>query len=163
VIVVTSDESTTNIFVDPVATVNSAPEIVSVTEINGPVDPLIDNTVEPDLYMFTLPVAFNEPDMFTVWFSWLTYDAVDANDADTAFSTYDAVCAVTTYDAVAAWVAYDAVPFNTPLNEPLNEPVLLKNVSIRLTVAITDGIPGCTPVADSANSCTFVSADAHMI
>jgi hypothetical protein len=61
VIVVTSDESTTNIFVDPVATVNSAPEFVSVTVINAPVDPLTDNTVEPELYMSTLPVTPNEP------------------------------------------------------------------------------------------------------
>ena len=77
--------------------------------------------------------------------------------------TNEAVCASTTYDAVAACVAYDAVPFNTPLNEPLNDPVLLKNVSIRLTVAITDGMPGCTPVAGSASNCASVSADAHMI
>ena len=77
--------------------------------------------------------------------------------------TNEAVCASTTYDAVAACVAYDAVPFSTPLNEPLNDPVLLKNVSIRLTVAITDGMPGCTPVAGSASNCTLVSDDAHII
>jgi hypothetical protein len=87
VIVVTSDESTTNIFVDPVATVNSGPEFESVTVINCPVEPLTDNTVEPDLYMLTLPVVLSEPDMFTVWLSWLTYDAVDENDALTAFAT----------------------------------------------------------------------------
>ena len=87
VIVVTNDESTTNMFVDPVATVNSGPEMLSVTEINGPVEPLTVSTVEPDLYMFTLPVALSEPEMFTAWFNWLTYDAVAEYEADTAFST----------------------------------------------------------------------------
>jgi hypothetical protein len=91
VIVVTSDESTTNIFVDPVATVNSEPDTASVTSNNGPCDPLTTSGDEPDLYMFTLPVAFSEPEMSTAWFNWLTYDAVAANDDDTAFSTYDAV------------------------------------------------------------------------
>jgi len=87
VIVVTNDESTTNMFVDPVDTVNNGPELLSVIDNKGPTDPLIVTTVDPDLYTDTLPVVFNEPDMFTVWFSWLTYDAVDENDALTAFVT----------------------------------------------------------------------------
>jgi hypothetical protein len=44
----------------------------------------------------------NEPVSVSVWLSGLTDDAVDANDADTAFRTYDAVCAVPTKDAVCA-------------------------------------------------------------
>lgn len=36
-------------------------------------------------------------------------DDVVANDAETAFNTYDAVCAVNTYDAVCAFNTYDAV------------------------------------------------------
>jgi hypothetical protein len=149
--VITRFEDTSNIADDPVYIVHSEPDTESVTSNNGPFDPLITSGDEPDLYMFTLPVAFNEPEMSTAWFNWLTYDDVDANEADTAFNTYEEVCASVTNDAVSANDAYDAVPFNTPVNDPLNEPVLLKNVSIRLTVAITDGIPGCTPVADSAN------------
>jgi hypothetical protein len=62
------------------------------------------------------------------------YDAVVANEADTACATYDAVCANVTNDAVCASVtndavdalfAQDAVPFNDPViplltvNEPL--------------------------------------------
>ncbi len=61
VIVVTNDESTTNMFVDPVATVNSGPEILSVTVTNGPVEPLMVTTFEPDLYTLKLPVSPNEP------------------------------------------------------------------------------------------------------
>jgi len=91
----------------------------------------------------------NEPVSVSVWLSGLTDDAVDANDADTAFRTYDAVCAVPTKDAVcanedvvandedtacktydavcavvmndavAACVAYDAVPNNDPVIPPL--------------------------------------------
>jgi hypothetical protein len=106
---------TCSIGADPVHTVNSEPDTTSVTSNNGPFDPLTANTVEPDLYMSTLPVANNEPDMFTVWLSWLTYDAVEANDADTALSTYDAVCAVVTNDAVVAFCAHDAVPNNEPV------------------------------------------------
>jgi hypothetical protein len=57
----------------------------------------------------------NEPFNVSVWLSGLTNDAVDANDADTAFKTYDAVCAVPTKDAVdanEADVAADAVVLN---------------------------------------------------
>ncbi len=81
---------------------NNEPDTTSAMSNNGPFDPLTANTIEPDLYMFTLPVAFNEPEISTAWFNWLTYDAVDANDDDTALSTYDAVCANTTYEAVCA-------------------------------------------------------------
>lgn len=90
---------------DPVHTVNNEPDTTSVTSNNGPFDPLTANTVEPDLYMSTLPVANNEPDILTVWLSWLTNDAVEANDEDTALSTYDAVCAVVTNEEVAAFCA----------------------------------------------------------
>jgi hypothetical protein len=55
------------------------------------------------------------------------------------------------------------VPINTPVNDPVNDPVLLKNVSIRLAVTINDGIPGCTPVAASANILVSVSTEAHII
>ena len=121
VIVVTSDESTTNIFVDPVATVNSAPEFVSVTVINVPVDPLTDNTVEPDLYMSTLPVTPNEPVICAepVYGNAATTpvicDAVNAYDDDSelfeydAVATYEAVCANVTNDAVCAFETNDAV------------------------------------------------------
>ncbi len=70
---------------DPVHTVNNEPDTTSVTSNNGPFDPLTANTVEPDLYMSTLPVANNEPDILTVWLSWLT------NDAVVAFCAHDAV------------------------------------------------------------------------
>jgi hypothetical protein len=89
--VITRFEDTSNIADDPVYMVHSEPDTASVTSNNGPFDPLITSGDEPDLYMFTLPVAFSEPEMSTAWFNWLTYDAVDANDDDTAFSTYDAV------------------------------------------------------------------------
>ena len=84
-------EVKSNIGNDPVYMVHSEPDTVSVTSSIGPNEPLTVNMLEPDLYMFTLPVALSEPDMFTAWFNWLTYDAVDENDADTALSTYDAV------------------------------------------------------------------------
>ena len=89
--VITRFDDTSNIADDPVYMVHSEPDTESVTSNNVPCDPLITSGDEPDLYMFTLPVANSEPDMFTVWFNWLTYDAVDANDDDTALSTYDAV------------------------------------------------------------------------
>jgi hypothetical protein len=85
VIVVVNPELTWNIGVDPVHTVNNEPETTSSTENNTPVDPLTATTFEPDLYVLNEPVNTN------VWFNGLTYDAVDANDDDTAFSTYDAV------------------------------------------------------------------------
>ena len=84
-------EVKSNIGSDPVYMVHSEPDTVSVTSNNGPFDPLTISGDEPDLYRFTLPVAFNEPEINTAWFNWLTYDAVDANEADTALSTYDAV------------------------------------------------------------------------
>jgi hypothetical protein len=115
--VMVRSEDTSNIADDPVYMVHSEPDTASVTSNNGPFDPLTMNGDEPDLYMFTLPVAFNEPEISTAWFNWLTYDAVDANEADTALSTYDAVCANVTNDAVAACVAYDAVPNNDPVND----------------------------------------------
>jgi hypothetical protein len=115
VIVVVNPELTCSIGVDPVHTVNSEPETTSSTENNTPVDPLIVTTFEPDLYVLSEPVNTN------VWFNGFTYDAVDANDddtaddavsayeAETACSTYDAVCAVATYDAVCAFATYEAV------------------------------------------------------
>ena len=131
VIVVTNDESTTNMFVDPVATVNSGPEILSVTVTNGPVEPLMTTTFEPDLYTLKLPVSPNEPVICAdpvygnaaTATAPVTYDAVNAYDDEiTLFEPYgpntpdavmnDAVCAVVTNDAVAACVAYDAVPVN---------------------------------------------------
>ena len=66
---------------------NNEPDTTSDTSNNGPAEPLTANTVDPDLYILTLPVVLIEPDMFTAWFNWLTYDAVDANDDDTALST----------------------------------------------------------------------------
>ena len=66
---------------------NNEPDTTSAMSNNGPFDPLTANTIEPDLYTFTLPVALIEPDISTAWFNWLTYDAVYANDDDTAFST----------------------------------------------------------------------------
>ena len=97
VIVVTNYESTTNMFTDPVDTVNNGPEILSVMDINGPVEPLTANTVEPDLYMFTLPVTLSEPvicadpvygNAATIP---VTCDAVNAYDADSDELEYDAV------------------------------------------------------------------------
>jgi hypothetical protein len=69
VITVVNPELTCSIGVDPVHTVNSEPDTASSTSNNTPFDPLTANTVEPELYMFTLPVALIEPDMFTVWFN----------------------------------------------------------------------------------------------
>jgi hypothetical protein len=94
VTVVVNPELTWNIGVDPVHTVNNEPETTSSTENNTPVDPLTATTFEPDLYVLSEPVNTN------VWFNGFTYDAVDANDDDTALSTYDAVCAFCTNDAV---------------------------------------------------------------
>ena len=85
VIVVVNPELTCIIGVEPVHTVNREPETTSSTENNTPVDPLIATTFEPDLYVLSEPVNTN------VWFNGLTNDAVDANDDDTALSTYDAV------------------------------------------------------------------------
>jgi hypothetical protein len=116
-------------FVDPVATVNSGPEILSVTVNNGPVEPLMATTFEPDLYTLKLPVSPNEPvicadpvygNAATIP---VTCDAVNAYDDEiTLFEPYgpntpdavmnDAVCDVVMNDAVAACVAYDAVPVN---------------------------------------------------
>jgi hypothetical protein len=80
-------DDTSNIGEEPVYIVHNEPDTESVISNNGPCDPLTTSGDEPDLYMVTLPVAFNEPDMFTVWFNWLTYDAVEANDALIALVT----------------------------------------------------------------------------
>ena len=108
-------------FVEPVATVNNGPEMLSVTESNGPDDPLTVSTVEPDLYMSKLPVTPNEPVICAdpvygnAATTPVTYDAVNAYDADSelfeydAVTTYEAVCASVTYDAVCAFSTYEAV------------------------------------------------------
>lgn len=58
-------DDTSNIGDDPVYMVHSEPDTASVTSNNVPCDPLIISGDEPDLYMFTLPVALSEPEMFT--------------------------------------------------------------------------------------------------
>ena len=133
---VRSDCKSNNV-AEPELTWNNEPDNVSFTVNNGPVDPLIDNTVEPELYIDTLPVTPNDPVICAdpVYGNAATdpskydavnaYDAVTDLDADTALSTYDAVCAFATYDAVCAVVTNDAVNvFSAHDAVPNNEPVI---------------------------------------
>jgi hypothetical protein len=65
------------------------------------------------------PVIIVDPVIMTVWFNELIEDAVEANEALTAFKTYDAVKALTTYEAVAA---YDALNANKAYEAVATEP-----------------------------------------
>jgi hypothetical protein len=76
--------------------------------VSTKVSTLEENTVP------VLPDTVNEPVIITAWFSGLTYEAVDANEADVALEE-DIAC-----DALVAKLA---VPNKLPVNEPVNEAV----------------------------------------
>ena len=89
--------------------------VVKSDPVNTNVSAFEDNNVVPlSPIIFVDPVTVKEPDITTFWFSLLTEDAVDENEAEIAFNTYDDVFA---FDAVKAWVAYDEVPNSEPVNE----------------------------------------------
>jgi hypothetical protein len=90
---------------------------ISKDPVSTKVSTLEENTVP------VLPDTVNEPVIITAWFSGLTYEAVDANEADIALEEDIACDALVANDADKACVAYDAVPVKAPVSEPVNDPV----------------------------------------
>ena len=75
----------------PVETIDP---LVNIEPVNVKVSALAENNVVPvDPTKLVEPLTVKDPDTTTAWLSWLTLEAVEANDELTAFNTYDAVVA----------------------------------------------------------------------
>ena len=68
--------------------VDTIDPLVKIEPVNVKVSALAENNVVPvDPTKLVEPLTVREPDITTAWLSWLTLEAVDANDALTAFNT----------------------------------------------------------------------------